>query len=302
MLAPPRFSHYSFLRHLQSSNGGYSEVIVAYDEKSKKEVACKVFDRNNPHFALIEQEIRVGQCLRHPNIAPVLDVVYEEKVIILVMEYYKNGDMFNLIMEKNKNILRIMRAFRQVVEAVVYLHDRGIAHMDIKPDNVFIDDNYDAKLSDFGCCETPASRKIQFYSRGTVCFAAPEIFNGGVEDHRPSDIWSLGIFILTALTRQLPYCGEVYDDDEVIRQVKKGDLKINGNLPCMASNIVKKCCQFEPKDRVNARQLLTLICLPLHSRNTNERRMSDYRFKIRSKPILFSHSNKSNIHVSPLCY
>lgn len=257
MELPSFFGHFELISTL--SNGVYTSVCVARDTKTSKEVCCKIFSRQHPTFALVEQEIRIQKQVEHQFIVPIYEVVYTSSEIIMVMEYFDNGDLFSALQTNMLASTRLHRIFRQIVEAIVYLHKLSIAHLDIKPDNIFIDDEFNAKLGDFGCCETPVTRNYPFFGRGTIGYAAPEIFvpDDNEKDHRSADIWSLGVLLYAMITKHLPW--KSGDDEFIKSQILVGEILEAPNIPKPLMEIISKCCVVNPKERLTANQLLDLL-------------------------------------------
>lgn len=249
---PHQFGRYIYDRDLHVSNP-YVSLIVARDSLKGNEVAVKIFARNNPDFDLIEQEIRIQESLSHPHIVSINDIVYHEDVIFVVMKYYANGDLIDVMENARMPLKRKITMFKQIIDAVSYMHKRGIAHLDIKPENIFIDENMDAALADFGCCESSLNRKRPFFQRGTLIYSAPEIFDNSIIDHRPSDIWSLGILLYALSTNQLPW--RQGSNEELVEQIKKGQLLAIDVIPQNLQKIILACCQRDPRRRIIADQL-----------------------------------------------
>lgn len=256
MLVPQRFGRYR-LEGLIAQGGKYTQVVRARDVHTGRVVACKVFSRKYPDFQSIEREIRIHCTLKHPNIAELIEVVYAEEVIFLVMQFYKRGDLFKVITTSEISKDDVLRIFMQVVDAVAYLHDKGIAHMDLKLENIFVDDENNAKLADFGCCETPESRKRRIENKGTLYYAAPEMFENGSFDNRPADIWSLGILLYALFFKHLPW--EMGSDAELVQQIRKGEINYPFIAPPKLITIINSCCQLEPANRVTVRELIELV-------------------------------------------
>lgn len=148
-------------------NDEVTKVKIAYDKLMHETVACKVFSRKDTNFLSVEEEIRVQERMNHPNIAPVKDIVYSSENIYVVLKYYPQGDLMSLLQGHVLGLRESIRIFIQIADAVSYIHSHGVAHLDIKPENIFIDENYNAILADFGCCETAEARKRPYIPRGT---------------------------------------------------------------------------------------------------------------------------------------
>lgn len=233
------------------------QVLLARDRKSGKKVVLKVFPRDSPMFMTYEEEIRVQQLCNHPNILKVLDIIYQESCVVIVLEYCKYGDLYGYIKNNRMNFSMLISIYRQIVEAVAYLHRKGIAHLDLKLENILIDDHLEPKLCDFGCCETPEQRKRSFFNRGTLVYMAPEMFGEGNGDNRPADIWSLGILLYALITQHFPwYIDEEEDEKKQILSGRMGKMYL---LPKKIQIIVEKCCIVDPKSRLNIDGLLALM-------------------------------------------
>ncbi|KAI9096543.1 kinase-like domain-containing protein [Phlyctochytrium arcticum] len=118
-------------------------------------------------------------------------------------------DLFECI-EQNTHLpeRHARHVFRQIADAVSYLHTRGIVHRDLKDENIVIDSNLHVKLIDFGSAAfEPLHKKSQLFDRfqGTIQYAAPEILKGQKYKGRPSDVWAMGILLYTMLEGECPF-------------------------------------------------------------------------------------------------
>ncbi|TPX66272.1 hypothetical protein SpCBS45565_g04544 [Spizellomyces sp. 'palustris'] len=118
-------------------------------------------------------------------------------------------DLFECI-EQNAHLpeRHARHVFRQIAEAVAYLHSRGIVHRDLKDENIVIDSNLHVKIIDFGSAAfEPSHKKSQLFDRfqGTLQYASPEILRGERYKGRPSDIWAMGVLLYTMLHGECPF-------------------------------------------------------------------------------------------------
>ena len=97
--------------------------------------------------------------------------------------------------------------FRQIAEAVRYLHARGIVHRDIKDENIVVDSAFHVKLIDFGSAALVSPGATCMFDRfqGTIQYASPEILRGEKYHGRSSDIWALGVLLYTILFGEVPF-------------------------------------------------------------------------------------------------
>ncbi|KAI8141449.1 kinase-like domain-containing protein [Fennellomyces sp. T-0311] len=105
------------------------------------------------------------------------------------------------------------KIFRQIIECVAYLDNKGVCHRDIKDENIVIDSDYNVKLIDFGSAvllprrHNGQPRKACLHTKffGTVSFAAPEILQSKPYQAEPAEIWALGVLLYTMLFGEVPF-------------------------------------------------------------------------------------------------
>jgi serine/threonine protein kinase len=219
---PTTFGKYKILGLL--GEGSTCVVAEALHQQTGKSYAVKIINGDhNMSFKLssaIEREIRILKKLDHPNIIRLIEVIHENGYIFVVMEHCEGGTLLDLILaDKLHDLSDVKRLFRQIAEAVAYLHSLGIAHGDIKPDNIVLTADGDAKLIDFGYCKESLLGFDEDKS-GTVQYAAPELFITGAYNTRKADIWSLGILLFVMARGRFPYASS--DDAMIIRLVVSG--------------------------------------------------------------------------------
>ena len=87
----------------------------------------------------------------HKNIVRLFNYEITDKEIVILMEYAEKGDLYmNLDKFKNMNVKQILKFFKQILDAVNYIHNKGYIHRDIKPENILIDDSFKPLIADFG--------------------------------------------------------------------------------------------------------------------------------------------------------
>ena len=248
---PSEFGNYKYLSTIGS--GATSVVIHTMNIKTHEFSATKIVSRadlvSRDLFSSFEQELRVQQNLDHPNIVKILDVVYGEENIYVVMEYCGNGDLFEWAQRgiySNQSVLR--KTFYQLLSAVYYMHKKNIAHLDLKPENVLLDSNFNVKLTDFGCCETEIPKNTkEFY--GTLYYTAPEIFSGVVHDFDKSDMFSLGVILYALVTGCLPWANGT--DDEIKENIIQCNYIIPPYVPREICQVINGCLVPDPNDRIS---------------------------------------------------
>ena len=194
-------------------SGGMAEVWCVEDEVLGRRVALKLLGGrfvDDPEFReRFRREARAAAGLAHPNIVGIYDRSEWDGVPYIAMELVDGKTLKELVAERGPLPPDVAIAFtEQILRALAYAHRRGIVHRDVKPQNVIIDAEGQAKVADFGIARAADSEMTQTGTIvGTVQYLSPEQAEGRPVDHR-SDLYSTGIVLYELLTGQVPFDGE----------------------------------------------------------------------------------------------
>ncbi|EAX89605.1 CAMK family protein kinase [Trichomonas vaginalis G3] len=255
---PQHVHKYKIIKRL--GNGSFAVVVLGKDEKTGELVAIKILDRSqvmsNGILQYVENELRLASRFDHPNVVKVYDIIYEEDIIMIIMEYLPNGDLQtvltnNTIFTYNEQV----RITHGIINGLCYLHQRNVAHRDIKPENILFDAHFNPKLIDFGLSRETKSSLSTFC--GTPCYLAPEIILDNKYNPFKSDVWALGltIHILTNLCFPFRYEGEA----EYLKSIKNKTLTIRNQSHGILGEIISMCLVEYPNRRASASQILDYI-------------------------------------------
>ncbi|KAG8920481.1 hypothetical protein FRC01_000732 [Tulasnella sp. 417] len=175
-----------------------------------------------------------------------------------------NGNIMEYL-AKNPNADR-RRLINQVAEGLVYLHGREppVVHSDIKPANVLVSDNGDAKLCDFGISKLVQENTSGFTTtasvKGTLRYSSPDMLDLDGESTPTTDVWAFGMLILHVMTNKLPYV-ELMSDAKVIMAIMSGQRPFPVNYPELPStdplwNVMEECWCEDPTDRPTMTDIL----------------------------------------------
>ncbi len=178
--------------------GGMGAVWLAHDERLGREVAVKrvghLPGESLPHLARAMREARSTAALNHRNVVAVYDAIEEGDHLWLVMEYVPGRTLSEInAAEGPMDPLRAARIGAQVADGLAAAHAAGMVHRDVKPGNILVTDDDQAKISDFGIARSLADDQLTQTGHmvGTPAYFAPELARG--EDASPaSDVWALG--------------------------------------------------------------------------------------------------------------
>jgi serine/threonine protein kinase len=255
---PSTIGNWKYVRKLGC--GAWSAVIEVVNADTGEHLACKVVSRADltasGDFRLFEQELRVQQFLHHPNIVGIRDVVYKPDLVFVFLDLCTGGDLLTYLMKQSKLPPSEIREIGcHILEALTYIHARGITHRDIKPDNIFLTDTGTAKVGDFGLSEVESRRSTAKQS-GTLIYAAPEIFTQSDSVTTKVDIWAFGIMLYTHSTGRIPWTDE--DNEHLMDQIVQRAFQSTFLLPREILGVFEKCTQLDPAARPSAAQLLAL--------------------------------------------
>ncbi|OJD11380.1 HAL protein kinase [Emergomyces pasteurianus Ep9510] len=157
----------------------------------------------------VTAEFCIGSTLHHGNIIETMDIINEGGRWYEVMEFAPY-DLFAIVMTGKMSREEIACSFLQILSGVVYLHGMGLAHRDLKLDNVVVSDRGIMKLIDFGSAVVfryPFENDIVLATGvvGSDPYLAPEVYDEKRYDPRPTDIWSLAIIFCCMSLRRFPW-------------------------------------------------------------------------------------------------
>ena len=264
-------------------SGSYGRVYLIKHNKTNEEYALKVIDKKKlmqmyGRIDIIKNEINIHSKLSHENIIRLYNVYEDENSINLILEYAKNGNLYELLSQpENKKGLDEQRAFDyfiQVVNAVYYLHQNNIIHRDIKPENILIGKKGLLKLCDFGW-----AKELTLENRSTFCgtveYMAPEIVGSENYDFGV-DIWSLGILLYEMVIGHSPF--KAKNMKSVILNIKSHDLTYEKPLSHECRNLIEKILNINPQKRLKIKDILEHPFVKKYSNNYLLRKNLDFNY------------------------
>ena len=196
------------------AHGGMATVYVGTDTRLDRAVALKIMHAelaNDEDFVRrFVAEARSVARLSHPNVVTVYDQGADGRTLYLAMEYVPGRTLRDLLAERSalrpREALDILEG---VLAGLAAAHAAGIAHRDVKPENVLLGDNGSIKVADFGLARllSDATHTKSGMLIGTPAYLAPEQVTGGRSDFR-TDVYATGIMLFELLTGRQPYTGD----------------------------------------------------------------------------------------------
>ncbi|XP_010320022.1 mitogen-activated protein kinase kinase kinase 3-like isoform X1 [Solanum lycopersicum] len=231
-----------------SDNGqmcAIKEVRIIFNDTTSKE-----------RLKQLNQEITLLSQISHPNIVQYYGSESRGDKLSLYLEYVPGGSILKLLQEYGPFEEQIIKSYtRKILSGLVFLHERNIAHRDIKGANILVNAKGEIKLADFGMAKHINSCCLMDSFKGSPYWMAPEqVVKDAGGSSVAVDIWSLGCTIVEMATAKRPYEGATA---ALFKQADgKDSPEIPRNLSDDAKSFLKLCLQRNPSRRLTAVQLL----------------------------------------------
>jgi serine/threonine-protein kinase len=224
--APPQVLSDRYELRSRLGRGGMGEVFAAYDRRLERQVAVKILRADwadEPAMCRrFATEARAAARLTHPNVVAIFDTGEQDGVPFMVMECLPGRTLGDEISNGPMSEVQARATGLDVLAALAAAHEAGIVHRDVKPGNVLLDSDGNAKVTDFGIAKVAEGldQTQTAMVLGTPVYMAPERFRDAPATSR-SDIYSLGVILYEALSGRKPYAGE--NAMAVARRVEGGE-------------------------------------------------------------------------------
>ena len=249
------FKRYKILKPLGA--GGMAEVYLAFDLNLQCNVALKFFklDDSSNNFeelsSLFHKEAQILAKLNHPNIVRIFDLSSHDEKFYISMEYIEGLTLRQYLL-RHQNITKEKKLdiLKQVLKGLEVIHQSGLVHRDLKPDNIIVGDDNVVKIVDFGVVKNFNEKSLFNNECGTPNYMAPEQFDARGADYR-SDIFAIGVIFYELFIGKNPFKGR--DLQETVKNINTLTIKklneIDPNYSIQISNVVDKCLNKVPSQR-----------------------------------------------------
>ena len=218
-------SDFNFLGAI--GHGQNSVVFRTVYTPAKLECVLKIYMKTRLHsdeIHRIKREIEIHSRLNHKYVLPLYAVFQDPKAFYLVLEYCKEGDLYNSLTKSPGGHFDDLAVFKRrvllpLLQAVKYLHDNKIIHRDVKPENILVNGS-SVKLCDIGLSICTRNERVKSLV-GTPEYLCPEIINEDVDKYSEKiDIWCIGILIYECLNGRTPFKRE--DERKTFKAILEG--------------------------------------------------------------------------------
>lgn len=233
-------------------DGAYSTVMLATSIDSGKKYAVKVL---NKEYLIKQKKVKYvnieKNALQRVNNSNSIIKLYftfqDETSLYFLLEYAPNGDFLSLLKKYgslNEDAVRYYSA--QIIDAIGYLHSKGIIHRDMKPENILLDSEWKVKLTDFGTAKilerSSPTKKYDLLTRsksfvGTAEYVSPELLNDSYSDYR-CDIWAFGCILFQMIAGKPPF--KATNEYLTFQKVMKVQYAFTAGFPTVVRDLVKR--------------------------------------------------------------
>ncbi|KAG8939628.1 hypothetical protein FRC04_006109 [Tulasnella sp. 424] len=246
---------------------GFSDVWKGEMTETGKPIAIKVLrvastgNLDDPQSGRLrtrfDRELTIWMECQHPRVLELLGYAYIEGIPCLISPWCSNGHILDYL-AKNPNADH-RRLITQVAEGLVYLHGREppVVHSDIKPGNVIVSDEGNAKICDFGISklvqENPSGFTTTVSVKATLRYSSREMLDQDGKSTTASDVWAFGMLILHVMTNKVPYI-TILSDVKVILAIMNGEKPLPEDYPELPAtdtlwDVMRECWDGDPTKR-----------------------------------------------------
>jgi len=261
-----KIDHYKIVESL--GQGGSSHVYLAQDQQNDQQVVLKFPNVEEigsmDVFARYQREMKIGKHLSHPLIQHHLNLNETRSAEYLVLEYLRGHNLREAMKKQAPELFpldEVIRIMRQVAEILVSVHEQGVIHRDMKPENILLLECGDVAVFDFGISQWKGERLLRWrgFSTpiGTPCYMSPELLQaraGSVQ----SDIYAVGAVLYELLCGRTPF--EEHNDFNFITEHISHDppdiLTFNPTLSPALATVVMRALRRDPRKRYASMQAL----------------------------------------------
>lgn len=239
-------------------HGGMSSVYRAHDTLLERDVAIKIL---HGHFAgddefveRFKREARSVAQLQHPSIVTVIDRGQEGDSQYIVFEYIDGENLKELVVRKGRlEVREALQIAIEIAQALAFAHEHGLVHRDVKPQNVLLNGDGGAKVTDFGIARA-LDVETGMTQTGTVLgssnYIAPEQASGRPVDAK-TDVYSLGVVLYELLAGQVPFPGESFVAVALkhVHDPPPSLLDVRRDVPLRVVEAIDRALEKDPDER-----------------------------------------------------
>lgn len=245
--------------------GSFAKVYYGRSLHDNSSVAIKVIEKpsicdSNMEPRLVREVSAMRRLNNHPNILKLHELMATKTKIYLVMELAQGGELFAKVSRRGRLSESTCRTyFQQLVSTIHFCHQNGIAHRDLKPQNLLLDGDGNLKVSDFGLSALPEQIRgdgMLYTACGTPVYTAPEVVKRNGYDGAKADAWSCGVILYVMLVGHVPFQGS--NIANLYKKIRRREINFPGWVSKPARNIIFRLLDPNPDTRLGVDGIMGL--------------------------------------------
>ena len=290
-----------FILSKDIGEGYFGKVKLGIFKPTNEKYAIKIINKKLMKIKMKKskfKEIDITKKFNHINVIYVYKVIDTPENYYIVMEYCKNGELFEYISKKERlDEDEASSFFYQIINGVEYIHSKGIAHRDLKLENLLLTEDNIIKIIDFGLSHEFNGKDLLKTKCGSPSYASPELIAQPFYDGFKSDIWCCGIILYAMLCGYLPFDGDEDKDgkDVLFKNIIEGNLEFPKFISDLAKDLIIRLLNVDAKERISIPEIKKH---PFYLKGKKECKISSAEKKIEEK----SNQNnfKENINIDAI--
>ncbi len=273
--------------------GGMGKVYRVLDKKLNEEVALKLIrpevSSDKQTIERFNNELKLARKITHRNVGRMYELMEDEGTHFITMEYVPGQDLRGLIRQMGRLTTgKAVSIAQQICEGLEEAHRLGVVHRDLKPGNILIDKDGNAKIMDFGIARSLTGKGITGAGVmiGTPEYMSPEQVEGKPVDQR-SDIYSLGVILYEMVTGRVPFDGDTPFSIGVKHksEIPRNPSDLNVQIPEGLSHVILRCLEKDKEKRYQSATELHSDLIRLEEETPTAERASPKRKPAKSREI-----------------
>ena len=236
--------------------GGMGVVFMTEDMRLRRTVALKFLPeeigRDPQAKKRFLREAQAAAILDHPNICPVYEVDESEGEMFLTMAFIEGRSLKERIAEGPLPLIEVLNIAVQVCEGLKAAHEKGVVHRDVKPANIMLNREGQARIMDFGLASVEGGLDLTRPQTilGTPAYMSPEQMRGEKTDER-TDVWSFGCTLYEMTTGRRPFAAERAEDvrHQTLNESPPLPSSLRAGIPPRLDKVILRCLAKKPEDR-----------------------------------------------------